>query len=246
MDKIIAIIPARMGSSRFPGKPLADINGKPMIQHVYERVKLCSKLDKVVVATCDKIIFDTILDMGGEAVMTSENHERASDRCAEALEFIENSEKEKYEIVVMVQGDEPMTDPEMINESLVPFDDHSVQVVNLLAEIKTKEEFEDPNCIKVVCDKLMNAIYFSRLPIPFDQSNSHPYHGKQVCIIPFRRNFLLEYINLEPTMLEISESIDMLRVIEHGYKVRMMPTKFETKAVDTIEDLQAVKALMSS
>ena len=164
---ILAVIPARMGSSRFPGKPMAKINGKPMIGHVYERVIQCELLTKTVVATCDSEIEAYISSIGGKAVMTSNLHERASDRCAEALLHIEKEDKVTYDIVVLVQGDEPMTHPDMITESLKPLiQDDEVMVVNLLGNIESDEEFEDRNCIKVVCDLKGNAIYFSREPIP--------------------------------------------------------------------------------
>ena len=242
---ILALIPARMGSSRFPGKPLAKILGKPMIGHVYERVNKCSLVTKTVVATCDKEIKDYIESIGGQAVMTSNQHERASDRCAEALRYIENEDGLQYDIVVMVQGDEPMTHPKMITEAVTPMlNDPEILVVNLLGDIKTIEEFEDRNCIKVVCDLEGNAIYFSREPIPTREKINNIPMQKQVCIIPFTRKFLLEYTEMDPTPLEIAESVDMMRVLEHGLKVRMISTKYESYAVDTENDLKKVESLM--
>ncbi|MCX6222360.1 MAG: 3-deoxy-manno-octulosonate cytidylyltransferase [Bacteroidia bacterium] len=244
--KILALIPARMGSSRFPGKPMAKILGKPMIGHVYERLKKASLLDTLAVATCDIEIFDYIESIGGIAVMTGIQHERASDRCAEALQILENKFNTKYDIVVMVQGDEPMTHPDMISEAVQPLlDDSDIQVVNLLGTIQNKEEFEDRNCIKVVVDLNLNALYFSREPIPTRCKIDHIPMGKQVCIIPFRRDFLLEYTQMSPTPLEIAESVDMMRILEHGLKVRMVPTIHNTQAVDTMEDLRKVEKLMS-
>lgn len=243
--KILSLIPARMGSSRFPGKPMAMILGKPMIGHVYERVSKSSILDLTVVATCDKEIYDYIESIGGVAVMTSDQHERASDRCAEALTKIEEANKTQYDIVVMVQGDEPMTHPDMIAEAVKPMiDDPDIQVVNLLGQIKGPEEFEDRNCIKVVCDLKQNAMYFSREPIPTRCKVAHVPMGKQVCIIPFRRNFLIEYTRMAPTPLEVAESVDMMRILEHGLKVRMAPTIHNTQAVDTPDDLKRVERLM--
>jgi len=244
--KIIALIPARMGSSRFPGKPMAQILGKPMIGHVYERVAQNPLLTMTAVATCDQEIADYIHSIGGKAVMTGNHHERASDRCAEALEILEKEEGTQFDIVVMVQGDEPMTHPDMITEAVQPMiDTPDIVVTNLLGEIKSVDEFEDRNCIKVVCDLKGNAIYFSREPIPSRGRTDDIPMGKQVCIIPFRREFLIKYTHLSPTPLEIAESIDMLRVLEHGLKVFMIPTKHETKAVDTPEDLRAVETLMA-
>jgi 3-deoxy-manno-octulosonate cytidylyltransferase (CMP-KDO synthetase) len=245
--QIAALIPARLGSSRFPGKPMAPLLGKPMIGHVYERVARSPLLAVTAVATCDREIFDYIQSIGGVAVMTGEQHERASDRCAEALEHLEAAYGIRYDIVVMVQGDEPLTHPDMIAEAVQPMlDDPSVQVVNLLAPIADAEEFEDRNCIKVVCDLNLNAIYFSREPIPTRIRGGSIPMGKQVCIIPFRRDFLLEYTRMTPTPLEIAESVDMLRILEHGMKVRMAPTRHLTQSVDTPADLLRVSRLMQS
>lgn len=244
---ILALIPARMGSSRFPGKPMAEILGKPMIGHVYERVVKCDVLTKTVVATCDSEIADYINSIGGEVVMTSSHHQRASDRCAEALDYLEKKDGIQYDIIVMVQGDEPMTHPDMVKEAVAPMLLGSdIRVVNLIAEIKSAEEFEDRNCIKVVCDLESNAIYFSREPIPTRQNSRDVPMYKQVCIIPFTRDFLIEYTQLEPTPLEIAESVDMMRVLEHGHKVKMVPTEFDTHAVDHPVDIAYVESVMQS
>jgi 3-deoxy-manno-octulosonate cytidylyltransferase (CMP-KDO synthetase) len=242
---ILALIPARMGSSRFPGKPMAKILGKPMIGHVYDRVSKCDLLTKTVVATCDQEIASYVESIGGEAVLTGNHHERASDRCAEALGYLEKKDGIQYDIIVMVQGDEPMTCPEMITEAVTPMLENSeILVVNLLGNIESSEEFKDENTIKVVCDQESNAIYFSRQPIPTRNNATNITIKKQVCIIPFKRDFLFEYTKLKPTPLEISESIDMLRILEYGLKVKMVPTKYQTHAVDTIDDLKRVEKLM--
>jgi len=242
---ILAIIPARMGSSRFPGKPMAEILGKPMIGHVYERVSQSPLVTLTAVATCDQEIHDYITSIGGVAVMTSDQHERASDRCAEALVKLEAANNTRYDIVVMVQGDEPMTHSDMIGEAVQPIlDNPEIQVVNLLGKIKDAQEFEDRNCIKVVCDLHSNAMYFSREPIPTRCKVDEIPIGKQVCIIPFRRDFLLEYTRMAPTPLEVAESVDMMRILEHGLKVHMAPTRHNTQAVDTPEDLRRVERLM--
>ena len=242
---ILALIPARMGSSRFPGKPMAAILGKPMIGHVYERVARSPLLTTTAVATCDQEIYDYIESIGGMAVMTADTYERASDRCAEALLKLEAANNTRYDIVVMVQGDEPLTHPDMIAEAVQPMlADPSIQVVNLLGEIKDAAEFEDRNCSKVVCDLQLNALYFSREPIPTRCKVDQIPMGKQVCIIPFRRDYLIEYTRLPPTPLEIAESVDMLRILEHGMKVRMVPTRHSSQAVDTPEDLRKVEELM--
>lgn len=242
---ILALIPARMGSSRFPGKPMASILGKPMIGHVFERVAQNTQLTLTAVATCDREIADYIESIGGRAVMTGDHHERASDRCAEALEKLEREEGTTYDIVVMVQGDEPMTHPEMISEAIGPMlVDPTILVTNLLGRIDSVTEFEDRNCIKVVCDLQGNAMCFSREPIPTRAQRDKVPMAKQVCIIPFRRDFLLEYTRMAPTPLEIIESVDMMRVLEHGLKVRMVPTRHSTHAVDTPADLAKVQQMM--
>lgn len=244
MKKILTLIPARMGSSRFPGKPMAIINGRPMIEWVYKNVASNKTIRTTAVATCDQVIFDHIESIGGIAVMTDDKYERASDRCAEALLTLETKQNIRYDIVVMVQGDEPMTSPEMVDEAISPMlRDSSIVVTNLLGDIETKAEFEDPNCIKVVCDLNENAMYFSRSPIPSTYKSLRP-QGKQVCVIPFARDFLIKYTELAPTPLEILESVDMMRILENGFKIKMVKTKHKSYSVDTIEDLKKVEKLM--
>ncbi len=245
---IISIIPARMGSSRFPGKPMAQICNMPMIGHVYKRVKMSKTLNEVYVATCDKEIYDYIESIGGKAVMTSDCHERCSDRCAEAMLKIEESTGVKCDIMVMVQGDEPLTFPQMIDESIEPMlKDSSIKITNLMADLPTIADFENPNEVKVVVDKNSNALYFSREPIPSRKKGVLDVPmKKQVCVIPFKRDFLLEYNQMEPTPLEIIESVDMMRILENGSSVKMIPTEFITKAVDTKEDLAVVEKMMQN
>ena len=240
--KIVAVIPARMGSTRFPGKPLAAILDRPMIEHVYRRTAMCPVLDDVFVATCDQQIMDSVNTFGGKAIMTSSSHQRASDRVAEAAAHF------RADIIVMIQGDEPMTYPQMIETALAPLrgDGEQIACVNLTARIQTEDEFTDPNTIKVVMDAEGYAVYMSREPIPtrhlqpFDQLAAF----KQVCIIPFTAASLQEFIRLPPTPLEVAESIDMLRFIEHGHKVKMVETQYATHAVDTPEDLKRVEQLL--
>ena len=234
-----------MASTRFPGKPLAPILDKPMIAHVWEAVTACDLVTRTVVATCDDEIAAYVRSIGGDTIMTSDRHERASDRCAEALAAVEEQERDQYDIVVMIQGDEPMTRPEMIGTALQPMiEDETIQVVNLVADINDAEEFEDRNCIKVVSDLAGNALYYSREPIPTRSKGSGGGRYKQVCIIPFRRDYLLEYVNLDPTPLEVAEAVDMMRVLEHGGCVRMVPTRHKTYAVDVPADLLRVEQLL--
>jgi len=245
---IIGIIPARMASSRFPGKPLAKILGIPMVGHVYFRSKISQTLDEVYVATCDKEILDYVKSIGGKAIMTLDSHERCTDRTAEAVEKIEAMTKSTVDIVVNIQGDEPMVLPEMIDQAVEPMlSDEFIVTTNLMAPMKSRKEHEDPNEVKVVVDQDNYALYFSREPIPsWKRGATEVPMLKQVCIIPFRRGFLFKFTQLEPTPLEKIESIDMLRAIEHGYKVKMVLTNFETYSVDTPEDLRFVEELMKN
>ena len=241
--KTAVVIPARMGSSRFPGKPLARIRGMAMIEHIYKRIALASDLEGVYVATCDTEIQDAVEAFGGKAIMTADTHQRASDRTAEAAEGLD------VDIVCMVQGDEPLTHPAMIDLAVKPLiDDDSILCSNLTSRIRSQQEFEDPNTVKVVLDQESCALYFSREPIPTVRGVKGFYSDsplyKQVCIIPFRRDFLLKYVDLEPTPLEIAESIDMLRCLEHGYRVKMIESDYVTHAVDTPEDLMLVEQMM--
>ncbi|MEL6330296.1 MAG: 3-deoxy-manno-octulosonate cytidylyltransferase [Planctomycetota bacterium] len=241
--RIVAVIPARMGSSRFPGKPLAPLLGRPMIQHVYERAASCGVLDEVVLATCDDEIARAAASFGAPVVMTSSSHERASDRTAEAAESL------TAEIVVMIQGDEPMIRPDLIEAAVRPMlDSAEIGCVNLLAEISDEAEFCDPNTIKVVCDARGDAMMMSREPIPTARGlgfGSIPAF-KQVCVIPFRDDALRLFASLGPTPLERAESIDMLRFIEHGHRVRMVPVESGMHAVDTPEDLRLVERLLAA
>jgi 3-deoxy-manno-octulosonate cytidylyltransferase (CMP-KDO synthetase) len=239
----VAILPARLGSSRFPGKPLAPILGLSMIEHVYHRTAMSKSLSSVYVATCDTEICEAVERFGGQYIMTSDRHERASDRISEAMESLD------AEIAVMVQGDEPMVHPDMIDAAVAAMiGDSSIPCVNLMKKIESEEEWCDPNTIKVVTGLDGRALYMSRSAIPrpgkaaFQETPAY----KQVCIMPFRRNALENFASLAPTPLEISESIDMLRFIENGVRVHMVETPFSTFAVDTPSDLARVETLMRS
>ncbi len=245
--KILALIPARMGSSRFPGKPMAKINGIPMIQIIHQEIMKSKVVSSTYVATCDQIIFDHVNATGGKAIMTSDKHERASDRCAEALIKIEKIEKTKFDIVVMIQGDEPTINHNMIEEAVKPLDiQKNILITNLMGNIDNIDEFNDPDCIKVVCDLESNAIYMSRQPLPTITIENKIKLYKQVCVIPFIRDFLLKYNEMKPTPLEKAESIDMLRVIENGFKLRMIKTNYKSYAVDRKEDILKVEKFLNS
>ena len=243
---VCGIIPARLASTRFPDKPLAPILGMPMIGHVYHRCCLAESLDAVWVATCDEPIADYVVSIGGRAVMTSDSHERASDRAAEAVLKIEESGGTRVDWVALIQGDEPMIVPAMI-DALVrsALGDEGAEYVNLVERIATQEEFEDPNTVKIVADLQGYAMYLSREPIP----SRKKYAGdvpmlKQLGMIMFERDALLAYAAMEPTPLEIVESVDMDRLLEHGKRLKLVETTVSTKAVDTPEDLREVERLM--
>ncbi len=243
---IVAIIPARMGSSRYPGKPLADILGMPMLGHVALRTAMSSRLSATYIATCDQEIMDFAKSIGIPAIMTADTHNRCTDRTAEAVLKIERESGKKVDIVVMVQGDEPMTTPEMIDAAVEPMlNDPSVNVVNLMADIPSIEDFENPNEVKVVVNLKNEALYFSREPVPSRKKGVDKVPmKKQVCIIPFRRDYLMHYNDLPETPLEIIESVDMMRILEHGDKVHMVQTDARTLSVDTPEDRVAVENQM--
>jgi 3-deoxy-manno-octulosonate cytidylyltransferase (CMP-KDO synthetase) len=202
----------------------------------------------VFVATCDQEIVDYVDTINGKSVMTKDTHERCTDRTTEALLKIEEESGERVNIVLMVQGDEPMVLPEMLTQAVqLLLDDSSINVLNLMSELKTRDEQSDPNEVKVVVDLNSNALYFSREPIPsWKKGATSVPMLKQIAIIPFRRNFLLTYQRLPPTPLEIIESVDMMRVLEHGYSIKMVKTEASTYAVDTVDDLTLVQRLMGN
>jgi len=217
-----------------------------MIYHVYFRSKLSKALNEVYIATCDKEIEDYCLENGMNVVMTSAAHQRASDRTAEAMLKIEKETGRKIDIVAMIQGDEPMLRPQMIDLAVRPLSkDKTITVVNLMGKLKSIEEHEDPHEVKVVVDRDNFALYFSREPIPSrKKGGKNIVMLKQVCIIPFRRDFLIKFNHLKQTPLEIIESVDMLRLLESGYKVKMVYSPYDTYSVDTVRDLRKVEKLM--
>jgi 3-deoxy-manno-octulosonate cytidylyltransferase (CMP-KDO synthetase) len=244
---IVAVIPARMNSSRFPGKPMESLLGMPMIGHCYKRAIMSEILDDVYVATCDSIIYDYIISIGGKAVMTLDSHEMACDRAAEAMFKIEKINKNKIDILLMLQGDEPMVTPKSINEVLKPLiNDSKIKIANLYKEINSVHEFEDPNEVKVIMDKSNYAMYFTREPIPSRKKGvlNVPMF-KQICSIPFRRDFLLEFSKMNRTPLEIVEGIDMNRILENSQKVKMVYSEDESYSVDSPADISRVIEFLS-
>ena len=245
---IVGFIPARMSATRYPKKPMELIQGIPMVGHVYYRSKMAELLTDVYVATCDKEIFDYIESIGGKAIMTSDEHERASDRCAEALLKIESSGGAKIDLAIMIQGDEPMIMPEMINQvTTMLLEDPNLQVSNLMAKLNSEEEVQNGNNVKVVTDCNGHALYMSREAIPSIKKYSEAFDTyKQLGLIGFTGQMLVDFTKLKPTPLEIIESVDMNRVLEHGYKIKMAVTEFETDAVDIPSDLIRVNLKMKN
>jgi 3-deoxy-manno-octulosonate cytidylyltransferase (CMP-KDO synthetase) len=246
MLNVLGILPARMASSRFPDKPMAKILGMPMIGHVYHRSMMSASLTDVWVATCDQVIVEYMESISGRAVMTADTHQRASDRAAEALLTVEEKTGKTFDYVALIQGDEPMLNPAMIDELIAPVHkDPSLQVVNLMTKIDSPGEFEDPNAVKVVVDQRSFALYFSREPIPSRKKYSGEMEmWKQLGIILFSRKALLDYAAMTPTPLEIIESVDMNRFLEHGIGIRMVPTPHRIYGVDVPGELQKVEPLL--
>ena len=236
--KVVGIIPARYASTRFPGKPLALIKGKPMIQRVYEQA-LKSKLDAVVIATDDVRIADAVMDFGGQYVMTSPNHRSGTDRCCEALDLL----KTKYDAVVNIQGDEPFIDPKQIDllVDLIVRDD--TPLASLAKRIDDADELFSPNAVKVVVNQEGNAMYFSRNPIPFmrnvdrDEWLAKGRFYKHIGIYAYKADVLRQVAHMEPSALEQAESLEQLRWLENGLAIRMALSDAENISIDTPDDL---------
>lgn len=241
--RVVALIPARMGSSRFPNKPLAKLFGRPMVEHVWYRAAASKSLTEVVVATCDAEIRDAVEAFGGTAVMTLPTHERGTDRIAEAAAKLGLTDDD---IAVNIQGDEPMLLPSMVDATVRPMlDDPRLASANLCTPIRTDAEHVDPNEIKVVTNLAGDALFMSRAPVP---SNTRHSPGvprvKQVCVIAFRAPILARFARLPQTPLEKAESIDMMRLIENGVQVKMIASDVESYAVDTQAGLKRAEDAM--
>jgi 3-deoxy-manno-octulosonate cytidylyltransferase (CMP-KDO synthetase) len=239
--RILGIIPARYASTRFPGKPLIDIDGKTMIQRVYEQAKLSGKLSGVVVATDDERILNHITSFGGRAVLTSDKHQSGTDRCAEVAEAFPD-----FDIFINIQGDEPFIDPKQIDLLCSCFENNTTELATLVKEIQTSEELINPNSPKVILNKNAEAIYFCRTAIPFlrntDSSewiNAHTFY-KHIGIYGYRKDALKAITQLEVSTLEKAEALEQLRWIENGYKIKVAITDIETQAIDTPEDLDKI------
>jgi 3-deoxy-manno-octulosonate cytidylyltransferase (CMP-KDO synthetase) len=242
MMNILGIIPARFGSSRFPGKPLIDLAGKSMIQRVYEQAKKSKYLSNVIVATDDQRIFDHVLNFGGNAVMTSDKHQSGTDRCAEVIE----KSKENYNAVINIQGDEPFIDPGQIDILCACFDDPTTELATLIMRTEDPDHIMNINRIKVTIDKNNNALYFSRSPIPFvkgaqtgEWGACTPYY-LHIGIYGYRTDILKEITKLPVSNLEKAESLEQLRWLENGYRIKVSQTKFESHSIDSPEDVERV------
>lgn len=246
MNKSLAIIPARMAASRYPGKPMVKIQGMPMIEHIWRRVSLADCFSKVVVATCDQEIFDHITNLGGEAVMTLDTHERCTDRTAEALLKVEDQVGYKFDIIAMVQGDEPLVDPEVFKTTMkrMSSDPEGTPVYNLIGSIDNDADFHSAHVVKVVTGVEDHALYFSRQPIPTHREGVQTNRLRQTGLIFFRRDFLITYNRLLSTPLEKAESVDMMRVLEHGYRIKTVFSTMPCLAIDVPEDLPVVDNYM--
>jgi len=244
--RFVAIIPARYASTRFPGKPLVDIGGKTMIQRVYDQVS--KVLDDVYVATDDERIFDKVRSFGGKVIMTSDAHRSGTDRCYEAFTKLDNW----FDVVINVQGDEPFIQPEQIEALKNCFADEETQIATLVKKITGKDGVEvlfNPNSPKVVLDKQNNALYFSRSPIPYkrgsDEKNwiaEHDYY-KHVGVYAYRSEVLSQIVQMPPSKLELAESLEQLRWLENGLKIKAGFTDVETVGIDTPEDLEKIKGM---
>lgn len=245
--KILALIPARYGSSRFPGKPLALVHGKPMIQRVYEQT--VKAFPNACVATDDQRIYDAVTAFGGKAVMTSTSHNSGTDRCYEALCNYEKESGETFDVVINVQGDEPYIRPEQLMQLGQCFEDSSVELATLVKRIKDKEELFNPNSPKVILNKKNDAIYFSRTPIPFSRDvdvteqyvKETPFY-RHIGLYGYRAATLAAICALPQSFLEKTEKLEQLRWIENGLKIRVAETNFETHAVDTPQDLEFINS----
>jgi 3-deoxy-manno-octulosonate cytidylyltransferase (CMP-KDO synthetase) len=239
---IVAVIPARFASTRFPGKPLADIDGRPMIEHVYRRAAASPVVSRVIVATDDARIAATVARFGGNVVLTRDDHASGTDRLAEVASTLD------CDIIVNVQGDEPLIDPRAIGEVVAPFADPTVVMSTLYRRINHPSELQDPNIVKVVLDRAGFALYFSRAPIPYARNprGGWPPLYRHIGVYAYQRSALLVLATLDPTPLERTEALEQLRALEHGIRIKAVETAYDSIGVDTPADLEAVRRLLAA
>lgn len=236
---VTVVIPARMASSRYPGKPLEPIMGMPLIEHVRRRALLAHGVALVVVATCDESIKAAVESQGGRAVMTKDTHERCTDRVEEAMKNLPG------DIVAMVQGDEPLLIPEAVSQVIQPLlDDAKLDVVNLLSPLESSDDYTNPNIVKAVCDRQGNVIFLTRAPVPYFRKPGVVPVFRQTGIMAFRAGFLPRFSSLPETALEKAESVDMLRALEHGIRIKGVVADYVTIGVDRPSDVGLVEAAL--
>ena len=233
-----------MGSSRFPGKPLEKLLGMPMVEHCFNRAKLSNCFEEVFIATCDSEISNLCKKINAKVIMTSSKHERATDRTSEAIRIIQKTSQLDFEVVVMIQGDEPLVSPVSLKRIVDEFDNNN-EIVNLISPFKDKESFADYNNVKVVFDKNLNALYFSREPIPskWKGDETVPMYN-QVGVIAFKKKTLENFLKLQETTLEKIESVDMNRLLEHGIKIKLVKNPNPTLGVDNKKELKLAEKLL--
>ena len=242
--KVIGVIPARFASSRFPGKPLIDLKGKPMIQRVYEGASKATGIDEIIVATDDERIVDAVLKFGGKVQLTSPHHPSGTDRCAEVLKHHTGAD-----VVINIQGDEPLVDPKQLETLVHSFSDSTVEIATLGNRQVTESDLTNPNRIKVVLDHLGNALYFSRSAIPNHHHSAgnpldnYPYL-RHIGLYGYRADVLTKLTTLQPTALEKIESLEQLRWLYYGYRIRVIETTIETPNIDVPEDVDKVLSLL--
>ncbi|MBC8046607.1 MAG: 3-deoxy-manno-octulosonate cytidylyltransferase [Fimbriimonadaceae bacterium] len=244
--KIIGIIPARYNSTRLPGKPLIEIEGKSMIQRVYEQAQKVKSFVKIIVATDDKRIFDHVENFDGNVIMTSNTHQSGTDRCGEVI----NTLYDEYDVAVNIQGDEPFIHPVQLENLIAVFNESQIEIATLSRQIPSDEksnhqmEASDENVVKVVFDNNNNALYFSRSAIPFKRNNNPEItYFKHIGIYAYRSDILKQIIQLPQSRLEKAESLEQLRWLENGFKLRIVETDIDTIGIDTLDDLKKIKSL---
>ena len=236
--KAICVIPARYSSTRLPGKPLKDICGKPMICRVWERASRAASVAEVIVATDDERILQAVEKNSGRAMMTRADHKTGTDRLAEVVAHFPDAD-----VIVNVQGDEPLIEPALIDALVAEFNDAALQMATVATELTDAAEMQNPNNVKVVVGRAGNALYFSRALIPYPRNKGRASVFKHIGIYAYRRDFLLAYAKMEPTPLEQTESLEQLRALENGFKIRVIKSSCRFVGVDTAEDLELVNEI---
>jgi len=237
--RVVGVIPARFHSTRFTGKVLADLGGKPVLQHVWENAKKSKVLDDLIIAADDERIIKAAKDFDAKVIYTSPDQPSGTDRLIEVVNPIE------VEVVVNIQGDEPMVRPEMIDDlARAILEDKSVKMATVAKKIEDKSEIEDPNVVKLVKDKNGFALYFSRSVIPYQRHDTVPVYYKHLGLYSYTKDFLFEFANLPKSHLEMTEGLEQLRALENGYRIKVIETKYDTIGIDTPEDLERARIVM--